>query len=100
MTNPLDVSPLGLVSKTDPGEFRLIHGLSYTKNNYVNSLIAPEFSPVSCEMLDDCIRIMLQLGQGCLVTKAYFQDKIGIIPSSHVDKGAPAWFQVQRPILF
>ena len=56
-------SPLGVVPKNEPGDFRLIHDLSYPKENSVNSHIAPEFSSVSFEMLDDCIRIML-VGKG------------------------------------
>ena len=61
-------SPLCLVPIKNPEEFRLIHDLSFPKENSFNSHFAPEFSAVSFEMLDHCIRIMLELGQGCLVT--------------------------------
>ena len=57
-------SPLGL-GLNEPGDFRFIHDLSYPKENSVNSHIASECSSVSFEMLDDCIRIMLELGKGC-----------------------------------
>ena len=40
----------------------------FPKENSVNSHFAPEFSAVSFEVHDHCIRIMLELGQGCLVT--------------------------------
>ena len=78
-------SPLGLVPKKEPGDFRLIHDLSYPKANSVNSHIAPEFSAVSFEMLDDCIRIMLELGKGCLIAKADLKDAFRIIPISALD---------------
>ena len=76
------VSPLGLVPKREPGYFRLIHDLSYPKENSVNAHIAPEFSSVSFEMLDDCISIMLELGKGCLVAKADIKDAFRIISIS------------------
>ena len=57
-------SPLGL-ELNEPGNFRFIHDLSYPKENSVNYHIASECSSVSFEMLDDCIRIMLELGKGC-----------------------------------
>ena len=79
-------SPLGLVpKKKNPGEFRLIHDSSFPKENSVNSNIAPEFSAVSFEMLDDCIRIMLELGQGGLVAKADLLYAFKIIPISPLD---------------
>ena len=57
-------SPIGL-GLNEPGDFRFIHDLSYPKEHSVNSHIASECSSVSFEMLDDCIRIMLELGKGC-----------------------------------
>ena len=39
-------SPLGLVSKKEAGQFRLIHDLSYPRVNLVNSCIPPEFTAV------------------------------------------------------
>ena len=78
-------SHLGLVTKKEPGEFRLIHDLNYPKENSVNYHIAPEFSPVSFNMLDDCIRIMWELGKGCLVVKADIKDAFRIIPISPLD---------------
>ena len=78
-------SPLGLVPKKEPGDFRLIHDLGYPKENSVNSHIAPEFSSVSFEMRDDCIRIMLELGKGCLEDKADVNDAFRIIPISPID---------------
>ena len=78
-------SPLGLVPKKEPGDFRLIHDLSYPQDNSVNSHIGPEFSAVSFEMLDDSIRIMLELGKGCFIDKADLKDAFRIIPISPLD---------------
>ena len=43
------VSPLGVVPKKVPGEFRLIHHLSYPKGLSVNDGIPHEYSSVSYE---------------------------------------------------
>ena len=76
------VSPLGLVPKKNPGEFRLIHDLSFPKGNSVNSHIDPQFSTVQYEVLDHCIEIIQSLGSGCLVAKADLRDAFRIIPVS------------------
>lgn len=58
---PMDhlvVSPLGIVPKTLPGEYRMIHHLSYPKGHSVNDGIDPEFSSVSYASIDDAIRFM------------------------------------------
>jgi len=49
MTRPLypfQISPLGVVPKKTPGEFRLIHHLSYPWGSSVNDGIAPEHTSV------------------------------------------------------
>ena len=66
--------PLCLVPKKDPGEFRL----SFPKKTIVNSHADPEFSTVSFEVLDDCIHIVVQLGQGCLVVISDLQEAFRI----------------------
>ena len=76
------VSPLGLVPKKNPGEFRLIHDLSFPKGNSVNSHIDPQFSAVQYEVLDHCIEIIQSIGSGCLVAKADLRDAFRIIPVS------------------
>ena len=78
-------SSLGFVPKKDPGEFLLIPGLTFPKENSVNSHIALEFSAVSFEMLDDCIRIMLEFEQRCLVAKVDLRDDFRIISISPLD---------------
>ena len=74
------VSPLGLVPKKEPGEFRLIHDLSFPKHNSVNSHIPSFHSSVQFEMLDDCVEHVVQLGPGALMAKADLQDAFRIVP--------------------
>ncbi len=55
------VSPLGIVPKKTPGEFRLIHHLSYPQGVSVNDGIAEEHSSVSYSTIDDAIKLIKQL---------------------------------------
>ena len=52
------VSPLGVVPKKVPGEYRLIHDLSLPKFDSVNSYINKFYTEVSYELLDHCIGII------------------------------------------
>ena len=49
------VSPLGIVPKKTPGEFRLIHHLSYPKGKSVNDGISHEHSSVQYANIDHAI---------------------------------------------
>ena len=74
------ISPLGLVPKKDRGQYRLIHDLSFPRNNSVNSHIDPVFTAVSYELLDHCIDIIVKLGKGCWIAKADLKDAFRILP--------------------
>lgn len=74
------VSPLMLVPKRDSADFRIIHDLSYPKDNSVNSNIDPLLASVCYELLDDCMAKILPLGPGALMAKADLQDAFRIIP--------------------
>jgi hypothetical protein len=70
---PLDnliCSPLGLVPKKAPNEFRLIHNLSFPQGDSVNDGIPSEFSRVTYEDLDHCISIIQSIGRNTLISKA------------------------------
>ena len=74
-------SPLGLVPKKEPGEFRVIHDLSYPKYSQgvsINSNISPENSTVSYDDLDYAISIIQQYGQACLVSKTELNRLFGL----------------------
>ena len=59
------VSPLGVVPKKTPGEYRLIHHLSFPRGDSVNDGIAPEHASVQYARVDDAVAIIKQLGSGC-----------------------------------
>jgi hypothetical protein len=77
--------PLGVVDKKVPGQFRLIHDLSFHKGDSVNSHIAKLHSEVHYELLDDCVTIIREIGPGCLVAKADIKDAFRIIPTHPAD---------------
>ena len=77
---PFIVSPLGLVPKKAQGQYRLIHDLSFPKEDSVNSHIDPLYTAVSYEDLDCCIALLLSLGQGTLIAKADLKDAFRIVP--------------------
>ena len=74
------LSPLGVVPKKVPGEFRLIHDLSFPKGDSVNSHIDRSFTEVHYELLDHCISIIRSLGPNCQIAKADIKDAFRIIP--------------------
>ena len=68
-------------------QFRLIHDLSFPKEDSVNSRIAKIHSEVHYELLDDCVSINCEIGPGCLVAKADIKDAFRIIPIHSADLG-------------
>jgi len=73
-------SPLGLIPKKNPGEFRLIHDLSFPHGASVNDFIDPAFTQVHYEDLDHCIDLLQQLGPSALIAKADLKDAFRILP--------------------
>ena len=78
--SPFTTSPLGAVPKRESGEFRIIHDLSYPKNNSVNSFIAKENAAVTYETLDHFIALLKQVGKGALIAKADIENAFRNIP--------------------
>jgi hypothetical protein len=74
------VSPLGIVPNKVPGQFRLIHHLSYPHRVSVNDGIAEEHSSVSYSTLDDAIELIKQLGPGCFFKKNDIQSALRLLP--------------------
>ena len=73
---PFISSPLGVVPKSEPGKFRVIHDLSFPRNNSVNSRIPPENSQVTYDSIDT----ITMLVKGALMSKTDIQDAFRIIP--------------------
>ena len=62
------VSPLGSIPKKKPGEFRLIHHLSFPERKSINSHIQQIASSVHYDNIDDAIRLR-RTGRGCALAK-------------------------------
>ena len=74
------ISPQGVVPKKSPGEFRLIHHLSYPAGSSVNDGIPKELATVPYAIIDDAIRLVKSLGNGCFLAKTDIKSPFRIIP--------------------
>ena len=74
------VSPLGLVPKKNPGEFRVIHHLSYPTGASVNDGISPDFTTVQYQSIDDAVELMIKYGKNCLLSKIDIEQAFKIMP--------------------
>ncbi|XP_028403232.1 uncharacterized protein LOC114525965 isoform X1 [Dendronephthya gigantea] len=79
------VSPLGVVPKKTPGEYRLIHHLSFPNGASVNDGIAPEHTSVNYARVDDAVSMIKQLGRGCFLAKTDIKSAFRIIPIRPAD---------------
>ena len=82
----LQISPLGLVPKQTPGEFRVIHHLSHPEGSSINDGISKEDSAVSYQTVDDAVTLVKRFGKGCLLSKTDIEHgykNIPIHPSDH-----------------
>ena len=79
-------SPLGLVPKKTPGEFRIIHDLSFPEGNSVNEHISRENATVQYESIENVIQLIKKFGKVALMAKLDVEDgfrNIPIHPSDH-----------------
>ena len=74
------ISPIGLQPKRNPGEFRLIHHLSYPKGSSVNDAIPRDLATVNYASIDDSINAIMTLGKGCFMAKTDIKNAFRIIP--------------------
>ena len=81
----LHISPLGLVPKKTPGEYRLIHYLSFPFGKSVNSNIPKEASCVHYASIDDAVRLIRGTGMGCALAKTYVKNAFHLIPVNPKD---------------
>ena len=73
-------SPIGLVPKKDPSEFRLIHHLSYPQGTSVNDFIPNHYSTVKYASVGDATKSIQRLGRGCFMAKTDVKSAFRIIP--------------------
>ena len=69
LAGPFRISPLGVVPKKTPGEFRLIHHLSYPRGSSVNDGISPDHTSVSYATISDAICHIKAAGRGCFFSQ-------------------------------
>lgn len=79
----LQCSPLGLVEKKDPGEYRMIHHLSYPDNHSINDGIPPDESFVQYSSILDAIQFIKQCGEGAFCCKTDIKSAFRIINLHH-----------------
>ena len=82
----LQVSPLGLVPKKNPGEFRLIHHLSHPEGSSVNDHIPHELCTVQYQTIDNAISAIKEIGVGALLAKTDLENAYKQVPV-HPDDG-------------
>jgi len=85
--SPFQVSLLGVVLKKVPGEFRLIHHLSFPKGSSVNAGISSEHTSVRYATIDDAIKLIKSTGQGRLLAETDIKSAFRIIPIHPEDYG-------------
>lgn len=76
----LHISPLGIVPKKAPGEFRLIHNLSHPNGTSVNDVIPPELCSVKYASLDHAIKMIRKFGPGALLAKCDIESAFRLLP--------------------
>ena len=78
--NYLQISLLGLGPKKNPGEFRVIHHLSFPENSSINDGIPDYLCTVQYQTVDDAIKLVKFYGKNCLISKTDIENSFKIIP--------------------
>ena len=78
-------SPLGLQPKKLPGQFRVIHHLSYPHGHSVNDGIPRECATVKYATVGHAIQHILSSGQGSFMAKTDIKSAFRIIPVAPAD---------------
>ena len=76
----LVISPIGLVPKSTPGQFRLIFDLSYPRGASINSNIPKEFSSVCYTHFDEVTKMVRRQGQGSYLFKVDIKSAFRLLP--------------------
>ena len=81
------VSPLGLREKKAPGEYRVIHDLSFPYDDTsVNSSIPREFATIKYASISDAARHLVQFGRYAFMAKSDIKSAFRIIPINPNDR--------------
>ncbi|KAJ1103598.1 hypothetical protein NDU88_001019 [Pleurodeles waltl] len=73
-------SPLGVVPKKEPGQFRLIHNLSAPQGSSVNDAIDPQLCSVRYASVDNAVDKVRALGRGSLLAKTDIESAFRLLP--------------------
>lgn len=73
-------SPIGLVPKSSPGEFRLIHHLSWPHGRSVNDCIHHSAASVKYSSFDQVVDKIVLYGKGALLAKADIKSAFRLLP--------------------
>ena len=76
----LRVSPISLVPKKEPNQFRLIHHISYPPGNSLNDFIDPKLCSVQYTRFDEAIHMIQDLGKGCLLGQSDVKSAFRLLP--------------------
>ena len=76
----LIISPIGLVEKNTPGEFRLIFDLSHPQALSINDGIPEEISSVEYTSFDAVTDLVKSLGQGAFLVKLDIESAFRLLP--------------------
>ena len=90
----IQISPLGLVPKKCPGEFRIIHNLSYPERSYINVGIPQTLSTVNYQTIDYAINLINFYGKKCLLAKTDIEHSFKLIPI-HPNNHERLWFSIE-----
>lgn len=74
------ISPLGVVPKKTPGEFRMIHNLSFPKGDSINDGIPEENSKVQYSSIQDAIAFIKRSNKRIFLGKVDVEGAFRIIP--------------------
>ena len=80
------VSPLGVVPKKTPGEFRMIHHLSHPEGSSVNDFIPKDMSSVHYATIQDAIDFIKDSPKPVYMAKVDIESAFRIIPVSPADR--------------
>lgn len=86
--SPLDymiIFPLGVIPKKQPGEYQIIHHLSFLYGGSVNDFIPSKFCSAHYVSFDDAIGMIKRIGPSCTLAKTDVRIAFCIIPVQPVD---------------
>ena len=84
------VSPIGLVPKSQPGQWRLIVDLSFPEGHSINDGIAQDVSSIQYARLEDAVQMVRVLGWGTLLAKVDLKSGPSLLFNG---KGKHIWTQ-------